>query len=104
MSEVSVYMVVNLIIEDADEYRKYEKGFFALLKRYEGTFVTYDDNFEHLEGDSPREGRMIIFSFPSEKLAKQWYADADYQAISEFRRAGTRMKFLTMVHGLPPRN
>lgn len=104
MSDVSVYMVVNLIIEDAVEYRKYEKGFFGLLKKYNGTFIAYDDNADHLEGDSPRDGRMIIFSFPSEELAKNWFADADYQALSEFRRAGTRMKFLTMVHGLPPRN
>jgi uncharacterized protein (DUF1330 family) len=46
---------------------------------------------------------MIIFSFPSEQAAKEWYADVDYQAISEFRRAGTRMEFLTLVHGLPPK-
>jgi uncharacterized protein (DUF1330 family) len=47
---------------------------------------------------------MIIFRFPSEQAAQEWYADADYQALSEFRRAGTRMESLTLVHGLPPRN
>ena len=104
MSDVAVYMVVNLVITDAVEYRKYEKGFFGLLKKYSGTFIAYDDNHDHLEGDSPRDGRMIIFSFPSEKLAKDWFADADYQALSEFRRAGTTMKFLSMVRGVPPRS
>ena len=104
MSDVAVYMVVNLIITDAVEYRKYEKGFFGLLKKYEGIFIAYDDDHDHLEGDSEREGRMIIFSFPSEKLAKDWFADADYQALSEFRRAGTTMKFLSMVRGVPPRD
>ncbi len=103
MSDVAVYMVVNLEITDAVEYRKYEKGFFGLLKKYQGTFIAYDDNHDHLEGDSPRDGRMIIFSFPSEKLAKDWFADADYQELSEFRRAGTTMKFLSMVRGVPPR-
>ena len=34
MSEnVSVYMVVNLSINDRDEYRIYEKGFFPFLKK-----------------------------------------------------------------------
>lgn len=103
MTDIPVYMVVNLTVTDAETYRKYEKKFFPLLKKYHGEFVTYDDNPIHFEGAAPRGGRMIIFSFPSEQVAKDWYADADYQAISEFRRAGTKMESLTLVHGLPPR-
>ena len=104
MSTIPVYMVVNLKVTDADQYRKYEKGFFPLLKKYGGTFLTFDDSPINLEAAAPREGRMIIFSFPSEQAATDWWADADYQTLSEFRRAGTHMEFLTMVHGLPPRD
>ena len=103
MSDIPVYMVVNLKVTDADEYRKYEKGFFPILKQYGGSFLTFDDNPITLEGQAPREGRMIIFSFPSEGVANAWWADAQYQELSEFRRGGTHMEFLTMVHGLPPR-
>ena len=103
MSDAPVYMFVNLIIEDAVEYRKYEKGFFAILKKYQGSFLAYDDNSENLEGFSPRSGRMILFTFPSEEIARNWYADAEYQALSEHRKAGTRLEFLTMVRGVPPR-
>ncbi len=103
MNDIPVYMVVNLVVTDAATYRKYEKGFFPLLKKYGGEFVTYDDQPLHLEGNSPRPGRMILFRFPSEQAGRDWYADADYQALSEFRRAGTRMEFLTLMHGLPPR-
>jgi len=103
MHEVPVYMIANLVVEDADTYRKYEKGFFPILKKFGGSFITYDDNIETFEGSSPRSGRMIIFTFPSEKKAKAWYADPDYQSLSEYRRAGASIQFLTMVHGLPPR-
>ena len=103
MADIAVYMVVNLMVTDPVEYRKYEKGFFSILKKYGGEFVTFDDNPITLEGNAPREGRMIIFRFPSEQAANDWYADAEYQALSEHRRAGTRIEFLTMVHGLPPR-
>ena len=103
MSDVPVYMVVNLKVTEQSEYRQYEKGFFPILKKYGGQFVTYDDNADTFEGFEPREGRMIIFQFPSEEKAKAWYADEDYQALSEHRRAGTRLEFLTMVRGLPPR-
>ncbi|MEX0963170.1 MAG: DUF1330 domain-containing protein [Pseudohongiellaceae bacterium] len=103
MPDVAVYMIANLIVQDADEYRKYEKGFFPILKRFGGEFITFDDNHENLEGDSALTGRVILFKFPSEKVAKQWFNDEEYQALSEFRRAGTTLRSLTMVHGLPPR-
>jgi len=103
MSDIPAYMIANLVVEDADEYRKYEKGFFPILKRFGGEFVTFDDKHEHLEGSDSLEGRVIIFKFPSEQAAKDWYNDEEYQALSEFRRAGTSLKALTMVHGLPPR-
>ena len=65
MEDVKVYMVVNLQVKDKDTYLKYEKGFFPILKRHGGEFITYDDSFEHMEGSEPLTGgRMIIFSFP----------------------------------------
>ena len=103
MSDIPVYMIANLVVSDADEYRKYEKGFFPILKRFNGEFDTFDDSHEHLEGTEPLQGRVIIFKFPSEQVAKDWYNDEEYQALSEFRRAGTTLVSLTMVHGLPPR-
>ncbi|MEM7135224.1 MAG: DUF1330 domain-containing protein [Myxococcota bacterium] len=103
MSSVPVYMVANFHVHDPAEYRKYEKGFFPILKRHGGEFITYDDNPITLEGGAPPEGRVVLFRFPSEEAARGWFDDPEYQAISEFRRAGTKMQFLTIVHGLPPR-
>ena len=103
MSDIPVYMLANLVVEDADEYRKYEKGFFAILKRHGGEFLTFDDAPHTFEGATPPEGRLIIFRFPSEGAANAWWGDAEYQALSEHRRAGTHLNFLTLVHGLPPR-
>ena len=103
MSDVPAYMIANFEIEDAAEYRKYEEGFFPILKRYDGQFFTYDDNSVTLEGADGPPGRIVIFQFPSEEKARAWYADPDYQALSEFRRVGTKLRFITLVHGLPPR-
>ena len=103
MSDLPVIMIANLKITDADSYRIYEKGFFPLLKKYGGEFVTLDDNPESFEGERPLEGRVIIFKFPSEDKAREWYADKEYQALSEHRRAGTELGFLALVRSLPPR-
>ena len=104
MSDVPVYMVANLVTnEDPAEYRIYEKGFFAILKRHGGSVITFDDNPKHLEGSDPRSGRMIIFQFPSAAAAEAWFNDPEYQALSEHRRAGADTKSITMVPGMPPR-
>ena len=103
MSDLPVFMIANLVVEDVDTYRQYEKGFFPILKRYGGEFVTFDDNPQTLEGSAPRPGRIVIFKFPSEETALEWYNDPEYQALSEHRRAGAPLQFLTLVHSLPPR-
>lgn len=103
MSDQPAYVVANFTIHDADSYRVYEKGFFPILKRHGGEFITLDDNSMTFEGSEPREGRIVLLKFPSEDAATAWYHDPDYQALSEHRRAGTALKFLTMVHSLPPR-
>jgi uncharacterized protein (DUF1330 family) len=103
MAETPAYVVANFTVHDAATYRNYEKGFFPILKKHGGEFFTFDDNTVTFEGEAPREGRMVLFKFPSEEAATAWFNDPDYQALSEYRRAGTRMQFLTMLHGLPPR-
>lgn len=103
MSDQPVFMMANLVVHDAARYREYEKGFFPILQKYGGEFLTFDDSHRTLEGSQPPEGRLILFRFPSEEAAQKWFDDADYQALSEHRRAGTELKFLTVVHSLPPR-
>jgi uncharacterized protein (DUF1330 family) len=103
LSDQPVTMLANLVIEDEERYRVYEKGFFAILKKHGGSFVTFDDAPVTLEGEAPPPGRLVIFGFPSEAAARGWFDDPDYQALSEHRRAGTKLQFLTMVHGLPAR-
>ena len=103
MSEAPAYMLANLVVRDAAEYRKYEQGFFPILKRFGGAFLTFDDQPTTLEGTTPPEGRLILFKFPSAEVAQKWFDDPEYQALSEYRRAGTTLKCLTLIHGLPPR-
>ena len=103
MSDLPVYMLANLVVEDPDRYRQYEKGFFPILQRHGGSFVTFDDGSVTFEGSAPPEGRLVIFRFPSESAARGWYDDPEYQALSEHRRAATQLVFLTLVHELTPR-
>ena len=82
MIEVPVYVIANIVIKDPDTYKKYEKGFFPILKKYEGQFITYDDNIGQFEGSSEVSGRVILFCFPNENLADQWYSSDEYKELS----------------------
>lgn len=104
MSEQPVHVVANFTVQDAAKYRVYEKGFFPILKRHGGEFITFDDNSTTFEGATPLEGRVVMFKFPNAAAATAWYNDPDYQALSEHRRAGTTLQFLTMVNSIPARD
>ena len=80
MNEFEIIAVANLEVTDADEYRKYEKGFFPILKKHNGSFITFDDFPVHKEGDIPLIGRVILFGFKSEEDANNWCAPrGDYR-------------------------
>lgn len=104
MNDVPVYVVANIVISDSDVYRKYEKGFFPILKKYQGQFITFDDSIDQFEGSSKVSGRVILFSFPCESLADQWYNSEEYREISTFRRQGTDTISIFKIKGQPPRN
>ena len=103
MNNVPVYFVVNLKINDSEEYRIYETGFFPFLKKHNGSFITFDDSPECLEGEKPKQfDRVIIFSFPTEEDADNWWNDAEYQQLSIHRRKATEIT-LQRVKGMPAR-
>ncbi len=85
-ADAPCYMVANFHIHDAEKYRVYEKGFFPILKKHGGSFHTFDDASETLEGDDGRTGRIVIFQFPSEEAARAWWADPDYPRETESAR------------------
>lgn len=100
MTNITTYMIVNIQINDPDEYKIYEKGFFPYLKKHNGSFITFDDTPQCLEGETPKQfDRVVLFSFPSEQNADNWWADKGYQELSKHRRAATEIT-LQKVKGM----
>ena len=77
--------------------------FIPFLKKHNGSFITFDDSPECLEGNKPMQfDRVIIFSFPSEQDADNWWTDDGYQELSKHRRASTDVT-IQKVKGMLPR-
>ena len=73
---------------------------FPILKKHNGIFLTYDDNHKHKEGVKKLEGRAILFGFPSQQDADNWFEDPEYQTLSEHRKRGTKTQFITFIKTL----
>ena len=98
MEKFETYVIANLEVLDAEEYRKIRKrDFFQFLKKHNGEFITFDDNVKNNEGLTPLKGRTILFGFKKSDDAERWYSDPEYQALSEHRRNGTTTNFLSFV-------
>ena len=46
------------------------------------------------------EGRAILFGFPSQQDADNWFEDPEYQTLSEHRKRGTKTQFITFIKTL----
>ena len=79
MSE-KVYVIANFEINDAENFRNQEKGFFGILKKHGGEFITFDDTPEKIEGEDLK-GRVAMWTFNSKDEFNNWYNDEEYQKL-----------------------
>ncbi len=98
------YVVANLeVIHDRDKFRDYERGLVKSLSRHGGQLLTFSDDVDCLEGDSPPNGRMVVMEFPSMEDINSWWADEEYQAASNIRREYSVTNFICKLEALPTR-
>jgi uncharacterized protein (DUF1330 family) len=100
MAEEKAFVVVQIAINDRDEYRQYETaGHQEIFDRFSGKVVGIDEDVDIVEGSWPFT-RTVIIEFPSKELARAWYDSDDYQAVVGLRHRSTTSN-LVMVSGYP---
>jgi uncharacterized protein (DUF1330 family) len=97
---MAAYMVCTMTIHDPETFRKYSDHTPRTLQKYGGRFLTRGDRVTTSEG-APFEERMVILEFPDRASAEAWYNDAEYQRLSEFRRAATVNSRMFLQEGRP---
>ena len=86
MNNFEIIVIANLEVNDANEYRKYEKGFFPILKKYNGSFIVRGGEQITTEGEC--FSRNVVVEFPSYEIAIQAYHSKEYQeALIHFNKA-----------------
>ena len=86
------YIIVDVNINNPDEYEEYKKLTPASVAAYQGSFIVRGGPTETLEGDWV-PGRIVVLEFPNADRARQWWNSTEYAAAKLIRQRAsvTRM-------------
>jgi uncharacterized protein (DUF1330 family) len=84
---VTVYAIAQLKFTDRAAYDRYQARFSEVFRRHSGTLLAADESPQVIEGQWDRE-KLVLTSFPDEAAFRGWAESAEYQDISQDRRAG----------------
>ena len=86
------YVIVDVKINNPDEYEEYKKRTPASVAAYDGSFIVRGGTTKTLEGNwAP--GRIVVLEFPNAERAQQWWDSTEYANAKLIRQrtATTRM-------------
>ena len=95
---MAAYIIVDVTINDPQEYEGYKKLTPASIAVYNGKFIVRGAATETLEGNW-QPGRVVIIEFPSSAEAKAWWASAEYAPAKAIRQSAAATKMI-LVEGV----
>jgi uncharacterized protein (DUF1330 family) len=79
---VAVYAIVQVDVENAEEYAKYAEIAGPTVAKFGGEFLARGGAVEVMEGET--RARCVIIRFPDMETAKTFYHSPDYQKALSF--------------------
>ena len=92
---MKAYVIVDVKINDPQQYEEYKKLTPGSLVPFEGKFVVRGGVAETLEGDW-EPGRIVVLEFPSLERAKAWWSSAGYAPAKAIRQAASHTKMIVV--------
>ena len=85
------YIIVDVKINNPEEYEEYKKLTPASVAAYQGVFIVRGGPSETLEGDWV-PGRIVVLKFPNAERARQWWNSSEYAAAKLIRQGCIRYR------------
>jgi uncharacterized protein (DUF1330 family) len=82
---MSAYIMVDVTINNPEEYEAYKLLTPASIKAYNGKFIVRGATTETLEGNW-QHGRIVILEFPTVERAKEWWNSDEYAVAKAIRQ------------------
>lgn len=79
---MAVYAIVQVDVENAEEYAKYAEIAGPTVAKFGGEFLARGGAVEVMEGET--RARCVIIRFPDMETAKTFYHSPDYQRALSF--------------------
>ena len=86
---MTVYVIVQLKMNDRAAYDRYQARFFGVFKKFNGRLLSADESPDVLEGSWERD-KVVLMSFPDEAAFHAWSDSPEYLEISKDRNAGAQ--------------
>ena len=93
------YLLVEMKINDAEQYKKYMAEAPAVVKAFGGEYLVRGGRHEALEGDW-QPARVAVLRFPSYEMGKAFYDSEMYRAVRAKREGATEYFNLVLVEGV----
>lgn len=84
---MNYYFIAQIRINDNREYQKYIDKSGEIFKKYNGEYLSVDNETIVLEGKWDYT-RTVLIKFKSKTDFKDWYNSDDYQDILKYRLKG----------------
>jgi uncharacterized protein (DUF1330 family) len=86
---MTVYVIVQLKINDRASYDRYQGRFFEVFRKFGGRLLSADESPIVLEGAWDRD-KLVLMSFPDEATFHAWADSPEYLEIAKDRKAGAQ--------------
>jgi len=83
---MSVYMIIDSRVKDAEKYRQYIDQVSPIVKKYGGRYHVRGEKIKSLGAWNPE--RIIVIEFPTEDHIRRWLTSSEYKAIAPLREEG----------------
>jgi uncharacterized protein (DUF1330 family) len=93
------YLIVDTVIENADEYEKYKALAKPIAEKYGGVYRVRGGAMDVLETDLWSPTRMVIIEFPDMQSARAFVDSEEYAPVKPIRRDNARCT-LTILEGV----
>ena len=92
------YIIVDVKINNPEEYDEYKKLTPASVEAFGGSFIARGGTTETLEGDW-NPSRVVVLRFPNADRARQWWSSKEY-SIAKLIRQGSADTKMILVDGV----
>ena len=84
------YLIVDTLIENADEYEKYKALVKPIAEQYGGVYRVRGGSMDVVETDLWAPARMVIIEFPDMQSARAFVDSEEYAPVKPLRRDNAR--------------